>query len=90
MPIDTPKRLPLPRIVLVVGVVSMLNDFASEMVIPLIPLLLVTVLAAGPVALGLIEGAAETLAKSLSMLTTPTTSTIRGRGERFGVSMGIA
>ena len=46
MPMDTPKRSPLPRTVLVVGVVSMLNDFASEMVIPLIPLLLVTVLAA--------------------------------------------
>ena len=40
MPMDTLKRSPLPRIVLVVGVVSMLNDFASEMVIPLIPLLL--------------------------------------------------
>ncbi len=67
MPRDTPKRSPLPRIVLVVGVVSMLNDFASEMVIPLIPLLLVTVLAAGPVALGLIEGAAETLANLIKL-----------------------
>ena len=67
MPMDTPKRSPLPRIVLVVGVVSMLNDFASEMVIPLIPLLLVTVLAAGPIALGLIEGAAETLANLLKL-----------------------
>ena len=63
----TPKRTRLPHTILVVGVVSMLNDFASEMVIPLIPLLLVTVLAAGPVALGLIEGAAEMLANLLKL-----------------------
>ena len=67
MPMDTPKRTRLPHTILVVGVVSMLNDFASEMVIPLIPLLLVTVLAAGPVALGLIEGAAEMLANLLKL-----------------------
>ena len=42
----------------------MLNDFASEMVVPLIPLLLATMLAAGPVALGLIEGVADKVAVS--------------------------
>lgn len=64
---DISKRTHLPRTVLVVGIVSMLNDFASEMVIPLIPLLLVTVLAAGPATLGLIEGAAEMLANVLKL-----------------------
>jgi hypothetical protein len=43
-------RRPLPRTVIVVAFVSLLNDFASEMVVPLIPLLLATVLAAGPIA----------------------------------------
>jgi len=57
----TPERRTgkLPRTVIVVGLVSLFNDFASEMVVPLIPLLLATVLAGGPVALGLIEGMAD-------------------------------
>lgn len=50
----------LPRTVIAVGFVSLLNDFASEMVTPLIPILLATVLAAGPLALGFIEGLADT------------------------------
>jgi MFS family permease len=57
----------LPRAVVVLGLVSLLNDFASEMVTPLIPLLLATVLAAGPVALGLIEGLADTTTNLLKL-----------------------
>ena len=60
-------RKTLPRTVIIVGVVSLLNDFASEMVVPLIPLLLATVLAAGPVALGLIEGVADTVSNLLKL-----------------------
>lgn len=65
----TPKtsQRRLPRTVYVVGLISLLNDFASEMVTPLIPLLLVTVLAAGPVALGLIEGLADTVTNLLKL-----------------------
>ena len=59
----------LPRTVVIVGLVSLLNDFASEMVVPLIPLLLATVLAAGPVALGLIEGVADTVSNLLKLWT---------------------
>jgi MFS family permease len=53
--------------VIVIGLVSLLNDFASEMVTPLIPLLLVTVLAAGPATLGLIEGLADTVTNLLKL-----------------------
>lgn len=60
-----PKHL--PRTVYIVGLISLLNDFASEMVTPLIPLLLVTVLAAGPVALGFIEGLADTVTNLLKL-----------------------
>ncbi len=60
--------LHLPRAIVVVGIVSLLNDFASEMVVPLIPLLLATVLAAGPVALGLIEGVADAVSNLLKLL----------------------
>jgi len=48
----------LPRAVLVLGLVSMLTDVAGEMVQPLLPLYLVAI-GAGPVAIGLVEGAAE-------------------------------
>lgn len=58
---------PLPRTVVIIGMVSLLNDLASEMVTPLIPLLLVTVLAAGPIALGLIEGLADTTTNLLKL-----------------------
>jgi MFS family permease len=60
-------RAPLPRAVVVFGFVSLLNDFASEMVAPLIPLLLATVLGAGPAVLGLIEGAADAVSNLLKL-----------------------
>lgn len=62
---DTRKYLPAS--VYVIGLVSLFNDFASEMVTPLIPLLLVTVLAAGPLALGFIEGLADTITNLLKL-----------------------
>lgn len=57
----------LPRTIVVISLVSLFNDFASEMVTPLIPLLLATVLAAGPVALGIIEGAADAVSNLLKL-----------------------
>src|SRR4030067_200021 len=58
-PTARPAANRLPRTVVIIGLVSLLNDFASEMVTPLIPLLLATVLGAGPMALGFIEGLAD-------------------------------
>ena len=57
----------MPRTIVVISLVSLFNDFASEMVTPLIPLLLATVLAAGPVALGIIEGAADAVSNLLKL-----------------------
>lgn len=51
--------LGLPRTVWLIGFISLLNDAASEMIYPLVPLYLTSVLMAGPRALGLIEGIAE-------------------------------
>lgn len=69
MPLSSHSRTvrALPRTVIVVSFVSLLNDFASEMVVPLIPLLLATVLAAGPLALGIIEGAADAVSNLLKL-----------------------
>ena len=52
----------LPRTVLVLGAVSFMNDVASEMVMPLLPILLTSTLGAGPAVLGLIEGVADATA----------------------------
>ncbi len=49
------SRERLPETVIVLGFVSFFNDFASDISIPLVPILLTTVFAAGPVALGYIE-----------------------------------
>ncbi len=57
----------MPRTVVIIGFVSLLNDFASEMVTPLIPLLLTTVLGAGPLVLGFIEGLADTTTNFLKL-----------------------
>ena len=42
----------LPATVIALGFVSLLTDLSSEMIYPLLPLFLTTMLAAGPAALG--------------------------------------
>ena len=49
----------LPRTVWLIGLISLVNDSASEMIYPLMPLYLSSVLLAGPKAMGIIEGIAE-------------------------------
>ena len=57
----------IPSTVIVLGFVSFFNDLASDMVIPLIPLLLATEFASGPMMLGLIEGVADALASFMKL-----------------------
>ncbi len=61
------KLLSLPRTVWLLGLVSLFNDSTSELVYPLVPLFLTSVLMAGPKALGLIEGIAEATASLLKL-----------------------
>jgi MFS family permease len=60
-------RRGLSRNVVILGVVSLLNDAASEMIYPLLPAFLTSVLGAGPAALGMIEGVAESTASFLKL-----------------------
>lgn len=53
------------RNIFFLGLVSFFNDFASDMIYPLLPLFLTTVLRAGAASLGVIEGVAETTASLL-------------------------
>ena len=67
MPPRSMMKRVLPRTVVAVGLVSFLNELASQMAAPLIPILMATVLGAGPVALGLVEGAADAVASFLQL-----------------------
>ena len=57
----------LPLSVYVVGVVSMFNDIATDMVTPLIPIFLATTLISGPLILGTVEGVANAVAAALRL-----------------------
>ena len=60
--------LSLPRTVWLLGLISLCNDSTSELIYPLVPLFVTSVLLAGPRALGLIEGVAEATASLLKLL----------------------
>src|SRR6185437_5861900 len=74
---STPMRL--PRTVIALGLVSMFNDLASEIVVPLIPILLATVLGAGPLALGVVEGVADAVAAFLKLWSGRRSDALGGR-----------
>jgi MFS family permease len=55
----------MPHNVVVAGIVSLLTDISSEMIVPVLPLFLTIVLGAPVAAVGLIEGVAESTASVL-------------------------
>ncbi|MFO1189926.1 MAG: MFS transporter [Alphaproteobacteria bacterium] len=57
----------IPRVIWTLGFVSMLMDISSEMIHSLLPVFLVAVLGASPVALGLMEGLAEGMGSILKL-----------------------
>jgi MFS family permease len=58
----------LPQAVISLGFVSLLTDFSSEMIYPLLPVFISQVLGASPAALGIIEGVAESTASLFKLL----------------------
>lgn len=62
-----PGRPPLARNVRVLATVSFFTDVASEMIYPLLPLFLSTVLGTSAAALGVIEGLAESVSSLLRL-----------------------
>ena len=58
----------LPRTVVVLSMVSLLNDAASEMITPLLPIFLTLALGATPAIVGLVEGLAEATASVLKLV----------------------
>ena len=61
-------RQQLPRQVKLFGAVSLLNDFASEMVYPLLPAFVTGVLGGGAIALGALDGAADAAAAFVKLV----------------------
>lgn len=62
MPSQEAKNKKIPRNVKILGAVSFLTDISTEMIYPLLPVFLVSVLHASPLSLGFIEGVAESSA----------------------------
>ena len=79
------KKHKLPGTVVALGLVSFLNDLASEMVTPFIPILIATVLGAGPVILGLVEGVADAAASFLKLWAGRYSDLKHGRRKRLMV-----
>jgi MFS family permease len=63
-----PLPFGFPAAVWLLGLVSLLTDVASEAVYPLLPAFLTAVLGAGPAAIGIIEGVAESTASLLKLV----------------------
>jgi MFS family permease len=69
----------ITRNIFIVGLVSLFTDLSSQMVFPLIPLFLTTVLGCGAYAVGIVEGAAETTASLLKVVSGYWSDKIRKR-----------
>jgi MFS family permease len=61
------SAIPLPRSVKLLGWVSLLTDAATEAVYPLLPVFITQVLGGPPIALGIVEGAADATSSVLKV-----------------------
>lgn len=78
----------ITRNVVALGLVSLLTDISSEMLVYLIPLFLANVLAASPSVIGLIEGVAESVASLLRLVSGAISDRIGRRKLLVGVGYG--
>lgn len=76
--------------VLALAVVSLLNDAASEMIYPLLPLFLTGVLGATPAMLGLIEGVADSTASFVKLVSGQVSDRLRRRKSLVVWGYGVA
>ncbi len=83
-------RRKLPATVVALGFVSLFTDISSEMIYPLLPLFLSSVLGAGAVALGVIEGVAESTAALLKVASGIWADRVRRRKPMILAGYGIA
>lgn len=79
---DASRRL-RPQVILL-GLVSLMNDAASEMIYPLLPVFLSTTLGATPLVIGMIEGAADAVASLLKLVAGAWSDRLRHRRPLIG------
>ena len=65
---DTARVTRLPKAVYYFGATSLTNDFASEMIYPLLPAFVTGALGGGAVALGVLDGMADTVAAGFKLV----------------------
>ncbi|HXY19435.1 MAG TPA: MFS transporter [Gemmatimonadales bacterium] len=87
-PTSHPSRL--PRAVYYFGATSLANDFASEMIYPLLPALVTGVLGGGAVALGVLDGAADAVAAGFKLVSGYLAERQRLRGPLVVVGYAMA
>ena len=80
----------LPRQVKLFGAVSLLNDFASEMIYPLLPAFVTGVLGGGAVALGALDGAADAAAAFVKLVSGRLADRTQRRGPLIVIGYLIA
>ena len=80
----------LPRQVKLFGAVSLLNDFASEMIYPLLPAFVTGVLGGGALALGALDGAADAAAAMVKFVSGRLADRPRRRGPLIVIGYFIA
>jgi MFS family permease len=62
-----PGKSRIPPQVILLGIVSLLNDVSSDIIYPLLPIFMTTYIGATPLVIGLIEGAAEAVSSFLKL-----------------------
>lgn len=80
----------ITRNVVVLGLVSLLTDVSSELLVYVIPLFLVNVLAATPTAIGIIEGTAEAVAAFVKLASGAISDRSRRRKPLVGAGYGTS
>lgn len=85
------KKLPaVPKTVFILGFVSLFTDASTEMVFPILPVFLSQVLGAGPMALGIIEGVAESTAAVLKVFSGLWADRVRKRKPIIVLGYGLS
>ena len=79
----------LPSLVIKLGILSLFTDMSSEMIFPLLPLFIASLPGGGPLALGIIEGIAESTAAFFKLLSGFWTDKVKKRAPFviFGYSL---
>jgi len=88
MPREVRPRL--PATVVLLGFTSLFTDIGTEMIFPLLPVFLVETLQAGPTYLGLVEGAADTVASMLKLVSGVIADAVQRRKPLVLLGYGLA